>query len=122
MLGESSIRQILALAGEGLNSESISRELQIEEALVKLTLSANSSGTAPDRDINDAQLELLRQRAYNLAMGSEDDSVSARMTMFLIERDKPRQEKQSLNINVINQAIIQAKGKMAELTDLYHEV
>lgn len=120
MIGENESRQIVALSRDGCSAEEISKSLDIELAAVKLVLSANNQGSAVDRDINDAQLSELRQRAYNLAMYSQEDAVSARMTMFLIERDKPRKSQDShLSITNINQALIQANASFGELLKEY---
>ncbi len=43
-----------------------------------------------DGDIDDEQLNTLRKHAFKLALQNEDLGVSAKMTRFLIERDKPK--------------------------------
>jgi hypothetical protein len=120
MIGELSSRQILALSNEGCAADVISKELKIEESLVRLVLSAHKGGSQDDRDINDAQLALLRSRALGLALGAEDETVAAKMTMFLIERDRPRKvEHTGPNIGQINMAISVAREKFLELSDKY---
>jgi len=120
MIGDLTQRQVLALAEQGASSTEIAETLEIEEAAVKLVLNANSAGSAQDRDINDEQLAILRQKAFQLAVGAEDESVSARMTMFLIERDKPRLKEQTISpFMQINNAIINGSARFDELARQY---
>jgi len=120
MINELAIEQIVALSKQGAASGEIAAELGIPEEQVKLALRANRMGTNDDRDINDAQLALLRQRAYNLAF-DDDSSVAAKMVMFLVERDKPKAQFAGggANINLINQAIVMATGEFEKMKDSY---
>lgn len=120
MIGELSARQIVALSQQGLSAAEISEVLKTDEASVRLVLNRNEVGVPEDRDIDDAQLKTLRKNAYDLALGAEDDNTRARMTMFLIERDRPVKKKEDLggargNITLINQAILQSNAKVNEL-------
>ena len=118
--GELSNEQILSCAREGLSADEISAELKIPVERVKLVLVRHSAGGEQDRDINDDDLARLRAHAVHLAMGAEDESVQAKMTMYLIDRDKPRApaEKPS-NILAINQAVVLAQDKFQELIKEY---
>lgn len=124
MIGEMTSRQIVALANEGLDCGSIARELNVEVSLVKLVLSANlPQDSSPERDLDDNDLVELRHNAKRLALCAEDESVQARMTMFLIERDKPRKIADSgPNIGNINIAIMQSREKFMELTEKYAKI
>lgn len=121
LVGELSARQVCALRRDGLTVEEIARGLGITEAEVQLVLERNGDNSqAADRDINDGQLAALREKALQLALYSEEDSVSARMTMFLIERDKPRAVKESGNsIQLIQNAIITANENFKKLVAEY---
>lgn len=119
MFNEIENRQILALANQGGTAAEIAKALDIEEAGVRLVLAAHEKGSVEDRDINDEQLERLRKHAYNLAVGAEDEVVQARLTMFLLERDKPSDRKSSNNITSINQALILANDSFKKLVDSY---
>ena len=114
MIGDLTSRQILALSNDGLSPAIIARELSIEEAFVRLVLAKHNAGTSEDRDINDEQLKILRSEAYSLATGAEDEGVRAKMTMYLIDRDKPKRVEQISPITLINQAIIQAQAAYQE--------
>lgn len=119
MLNENTVSQIISLANQGADAEEISKELVVDKALVKLTLRANKVGTEDDRDINDAQLMLLRKRAFDLCF-VEDAAVSSRMTQFLIERDKPRDKGNTgVNFTAINNALIVAQEEFAKLQASY---
>ncbi len=117
MVGELTSRQILALAKDGLDSGAIAKSLDIEEALVRLVLARHVPGA--DRDIDDEQLASLRRKAYTLAMSAEDETVSARMVMFLIERDKPSKAGQGSSIMAINNAIVMANENFNKMIDEY---
>lgn len=120
MTGEITNRQILAMANEGLNADLIAADLGLAIEQVKLVLSAHRAGTEVDRDINDTQLAALRRNAYNLALGSDDDSVQARMTMFLIERDRPKDHAENQSeITAINNAIIIGRAAYEEMMEQY---
>lgn len=120
MIGEIASRQILVLSDEGLSSMQIATELGIQEELVKLTLNAYKKGSEVDRDINDSQLQLLRQKALSLALAADDESVSARMCMYLIDRDKPKDSGSAgPSIGAINMVILGAQEKLKELTAKY---
>lgn len=122
MIGEMQTRQILALSNEGLGSAEIAKELMIEEGLVKLCLGAHKKGTEEDRDINDAQLRLIRQKLTDLALGAQDEAVMAKVGMYLLDRDKPRKiESGGINIEAINIAIQAAKQNFNELVKAYQE-
>lgn len=125
MIGDLTQRQILALSSEGAPPDEIAAALEIEEAAVRLVLSAHNSApiaNSSDRDINDEQLAILRAKAYELATSAEDEGISLRATMFLIERDKPRLSVQSTNpIIQINQAISAGSGRFEELSKLYSD-
>ena len=117
MICSSLINQALTLHRQGASDEEISRELDLSLDIVKGVLARNGV----DRDINDEQLSNLRQRAYNLAMFSEEDSVSARMVEFLIERDKPRQKEHPMqsSITLIQNAIISAQQRSKTVLEEY---
>lgn len=116
MIGELESRQILSLAGDGASPAEIAKGLGVEESLVRLVLSSHEVGNTADRDINDEQLEALRRHAYNLAIGSSEESIQAKMTMFLLERDKPSGGRNGNSITAINQALILANGAFEKLT------
>jgi len=119
MVNELINRQIVACREQGAAPEDIAAELGINVATVNLVLSAHGLG---DRDITDEQLVLLRQNAFELAMQKSDLSVSSRMTQYLIDRDKPRQEQHQTPLIVINNAIQSANEKLAELSKEYSNV
>lgn len=120
MTGEIINRQILALSVDGVNAEGISSDLGVPIEQVKLVLNAHNAGSSVDRDINDEQLANLRRNAYNLALGSEDEAVQARMTMYLMDRDKPKAlPSEHSGITAINKAIIIAKSSYDELMKEY---
>lgn len=112
-------RQICSLGEQGCTVEQISKELDVESALVKLILSRNNVSGASDRDITDEDLKLLRRKAVDLALGAEDESVQARMTMFLIERDRPAVRAPTSPLVAINQAIISANENFSRLLKEY---
>lgn len=120
LIGNVETAQILGLFADGMNSSDISRELNIGEDLVKLVLSAqNGTAVTADRDITEEQLKLLRNRCYNLAF-SEDDTVSLRACMFLIERDKPKTANViGSNITILNQAILTAREGFNKMKEVY---
>lgn len=120
MIGELDSRQILSLARQGASAEEISKELSLELELVKLVMNRQNIGSDQDRDINDEQLRALRDRAFSLAM-SNDENISARLTMFLIERDKPKNVSSGNPIMLINNAIIGAREKFEKLKEAYSE-
>ncbi len=128
MLGELTTRQIIVFAEQGASVKEIADELQIEEAMVRLVLAANNAGNPEDRDINDAQLAQLRQKAFELALTAESESVAAQLTMFLIERARPAKKDladQNSARNIIyniNQAVIGATSKFNELAEKYQNV
>lgn len=120
MITELANNQIIALSREGLTSSEIAKETNLPEELVKLSLRSNNSGTEADRDISDADLALLRKNALHLALNSDNDAVKAKLTMFLIERDKPRLNNAPVtNIQVINQQIERANNRFAEMEKVY---
>lgn len=120
MIGENESRQVLALSKDGASAEEIARSLDLELGMVKLVLGANGAGEVADRDINDEQLAQLREKAFNLAMYSQEDSVAARMTMFLIERDRPSKKLDSgVSIANINNALIAANSSFNDLLKEY---
>lgn len=120
MIGEMQIRQICALVKDGMTPEQIASSLDIDVALVKLAVARN--GQDGDRDIDDETLKTLRSHAVALALHAEDEAVQARMTQYLIDRDKPRQVQATLNpITLINQALVMANGKFDELVQRYQE-
>jgi hypothetical protein len=120
MIGQLEQGQILSLAAQGAGAEEIATELGIELALVKLVLRAQGAGNESDRDINDAELALLRKRAFTLCF-SEDESVAAKMTMFLIERDKPKLTNpvNGNSITLVNNAIMLAQSEFNKLRNSY---
>jgi hypothetical protein len=114
MIDELTTRQIAALLRDGCTVDEIASQLGVEEALVKLV--GARVGTIEDRDIDDNELRVLRKHAYNLAVGASDDATQARMTMFLLERDRPSKKvMESSPIAVINNAIIAANGAFEKL-------
>lgn len=119
MLDELNTRQIVALSKDGMSSGEIASSLGIEEAAVKLVMNRNEVGSAVDRDIDDDQLAALRRHAVGLALGAEDEGVQARMTMFLIERDKPKERSVSSPIVQINQALISANETFKKMVETY---
>lgn len=122
LVNELTAQQILALARDGCSAEQISGALEVPLEQVKLALVSNNLGSAADRDINDEQLARLRQRAYDLAMYSQEDAVSARMTMFLIERDKPSKKIEQGNVLVnINNAIMGAQQNFNRMLEEYKD-
>lgn len=118
MVHELTNRQILAASSQGISPELIAKELDLDLATVNLVLAAHNQG---DRDINDNQLAILRQNAFDLACQREDISVAARMTTFLIERDKPRSQVSASPMIVINNAIAAASQRFDELAKGYTE-
>ena len=122
MIGEMQSRQILALSHEGLGPADISRELLIDEGLVKLCLGAYKEGSEEDRDINDAQLKMIRQKLTDLALGAQDEAVAAKCGMYLLDRDKPRKiDTGGVNIQAINIAIQAARQNFNDLVKVYQE-
>jgi hypothetical protein len=107
----------MTLADQGASVEEISDHTGMNVAEVKLVLSAHNA--APDRDINDDELAFLRQKAVRLAMQDHDLNVAARMTQFLIERDKPRTQQVTSPIAAINKAIIIANDSFKSLLSDY---
>lgn len=119
MVDDLTSRQILELAAQGTPREEISSALAVEPALVNLVLSSHGQAAA-ERDIDDEQLAVLRRQAYKLALQNEDLGVSAKMTRFLIERDKPKAVAQTASpLANINQAIILAQGSSKKLMEEY---
>ena len=122
MLNDLTTRQIVELAGQGVNAEEIATTLSVELPLVKLVLNRNELGSAQDRDIDDAQLSQLRGHAFWLATQSADISVAAKMTRFLLERDKPRTSSNASGaspITQVNIAIAAAQENFKKLTAAY---
>lgn len=117
MIGENTTRQIAALAEQGCTSAAIAESLGVEEAYVKLVMQRNEVGN--DRDIDDTQLASLRKHAFNLAVAAENEGIQARMTMFLIERDKPKEKKDVSPIMLINQAIVAARTDFDKLKESF---
>lgn len=111
----------MSLANDGASAAQIAKALEVEEPLVRAVLARNEVGEAIDRDINDAQLAALRQNAFQLAIAGENEAVRARMTMFLIERDKPRERREISPITAINKAIILANDQFKNLLSEYGE-
>lgn len=109
-------KQILSLFAQGSPAEEIASVLNIELPLVELTLTAHQVG---DRDITDEQLALLRGRAFSLALQNDDISVAARMTQYLIDRDKPAKPSSISPVIAINNAIIQANQNFEKLKEEY---
>lgn len=119
MVDELTSRQIIRLSEQGAPAEEIASTLSLELPFVKLVLSSNSQGSDVDRDINDDQLKRLRDHAFHLAVGADDEAVQARMTQFLIERDKPRERAPMNPIIAINQALIQANDSFKQMTEKF---
>lgn len=121
MLNDISQRQILELSAQGAAAEEIAGTLGCELGMVKLVLARNNTGSAEDRDINDEMLARLRDHAFNLALQTEDLGVSAKMTRFLIERDKPRAavQQNTAPLVQINAAILAAQDSFKKLTTSY---
>lgn len=120
MLGSVEQRMVLSLAAQGSGAETISAELGYALEDVKLVLNAYKSGAEEDRDITDTQLSTLRMRAYTLALQDSDLGVSARMTQFLIERDKPKEKQQTVSpLVMINNAIVGVRERFDQLKDIY---
>lgn len=120
MIGELGTEQILSCSREGLSAEEISAELHLPVERVKLVLARHAAGAESDRDINDDDLARLRMHALSLALGAEDEAVQAKMTMYLIDRDKPRATvAPPSNILAINQAVVLAQGRFQELMKEY---
>ena len=118
MLGELTSRQIVALGRDGLAVPDIAEQLGVEVSLVKLVLEGNS--VPGDRDITDDDLSALRRHAVDLALRAENEAIQARMTMYLIDRDKPRAAPaQASPITLINNALIAANQSLKALTDEY---
>lgn len=108
----------MALVKDGMAVEDIANSINVDPALVKLVVARNSQDG--DRDITDEDLKTLRRHAVDLALSAEDEAVQARMTQWLIERDKPKQKDVSINpILAINQAIIASTQQFHELTKAY---
>lgn len=111
-------RQVLALSSQGFKPDAIAGELEIGEEIVRSVLSVNKAGAVEDRDIDDAQLKRLRAHAFDLATMANDEGVQAKLTMFLLERDRPAKPaitSTGINPVQINIAIQQANDRMAEL-------
>lgn len=122
MLNDLTTRQIVELAGQGTPAEEIASTLSVDLALVKLVLSRNDLGSAQDRDINDSQLSQLRAHAFWLATQAADIPVAAKMTRFLLERDKPRVTSGASGaspITQVNIAIAAAQENFKKLTAAY---
>lgn len=119
MLDSIQTKQILALTAQGASPEDIASGLSVPPAEVNATLVL--AGKASERDIDDAQLLLLRRRAFELAMQPGDLKVSSSMTQFLIERDKPREVQTGAgnSITVINQAIQTGHEGFEKLKEKY---
>lgn len=115
-MGELSIEQVLSLSRDGLGAPEIAKELSLPEERVKLVLSRHNAGSNADRDIDDEDLTRLRAHALALALGAENEAVQAKMTMYLIDRDKPRTKaEEPSNILAINQAIFLAQSRFKDL-------
>lgn len=120
LIDDLTARQILALKSQGAGDKEIADTLGIEEPLVALTLSRYENNS--DRDIDDAQLAALRQRAVTLAMQESDLTVAARMTQFLIERDKPsKRDTQVSSITQINQQILASREAFEKLAESFNK-
>ena len=118
MLGELQTRQIVSLLADGMAPDQIASSLELDVALVKLVAARHNQGE--DRDITDQDLAALRAHAVSLALGAENEAVQAKMTMFLIERDKPKKQNTVINpVVLVNQAIRQANGIFNELSQAY---
>jgi len=119
MVPELVSRQILALASQGSGVSEIASSLGIEEPFVKLVLERHAEVDAVDRDINDDELKALRHHAFRLATEANDETVQARLTMFLIERDKPSKERGGSSILAINKALVLANDSFQNLVKDY---
>lgn len=119
MVNDLTSKQIVELAAQGTPPAEIASVLSIEPAFVNLVLAAQGN-TSAERDIDDQQLEVLRRHAFRLATQTDHLPVAAKMTRFLIERDKPRAATPTTSpIANINQAIILAQGKFHESIKSY---
>jgi hypothetical protein len=120
MIGELEQLQIKTLLEQGAVAEDVAKELGIEVALVKLV--GAKAELVEDRDITDSELQYLRKHAYNLATGADSHEVQSRMTMFLLERDRPSKKEASVNIIAqINQNLLQGVSRFEELAKVYKE-
>jgi hypothetical protein len=120
MLGELEQLSIRTLLAQGAKVEDIASEMGIEVALVKLVGAREE--LVEDRDITDQELQYLRKHAYNLATGADSHEVQARMTQFLLERDRPSKKEASVNIIAqINQNLAQGTSRFEELAKVYKE-
>ena len=120
-MNELESRQVAALAGQGFGVGDIASQLGLDELDVKLCLRAEGEGRDEDRDITDEDLKKLRKNALSLALGANDESVQAKMTMFLIERDRPSKVAVGTGVNPmqINIMIQEANKRMAETIQAY---
>jgi hypothetical protein len=121
MIGELQTRQILALVKDGMPIEQIAHSLDIDPALIKLAVARNSQDG--DRDITDEDLARLRAHAVSLALNADNEAVQAKMTMYLIDRDKPKNSNVTINpILMVNQAIKEAHASFHDLVKEYTDV
>ena len=115
-------RQIIAGANSGMSAEDISRDLGIGIEAVKVALAVNNTGTAADRDINDDELGAIRKNLASLALNASDEAVQARVGMYLLDRDKPRNTQEKFSgITAINNAIILGQSAYENLMKTYEE-
>lgn len=120
MIGELQTRQILALIKDGCTPEQVAESMNVDPALIKLIVARNSQDG--DRDITDEDLRTLRRHAFDLATSAEDESIQAKMTQWLIERDKPKSKEVTINpILAINQAILASRQSFNELLKEYSD-
>jgi hypothetical protein len=119
VIGELESRQIAAWLSGGCSPEDIARELGVDIALVKLVGAKNE--LVADRDISDEELGILRKHAFALAVSAESQEVQAKMTTFLLERDRPSKKEAAVNIiTQINQGLASANAKYDEMIKLYN--
>lgn len=116
MINELTTRQIAKALRDGASAEEVSEAFGVELAMVKLVAVKNEVGNVVDRDIDDDQLSVLRKHAYQLALGAADDATQARVTMFLLERDKPsKKASEGSPLMRINQAIMASNEAFSKL-------
>lgn len=123
MVSEITARQIGSLLGDGASVADVAEEFGLEPSVVRLIGERMNvaKGQSGDRDITDADLVSLRKKALDLALSAESQEVQARMTMFLLERDKPSKKDQGQGnmIAQINQIILQGNEKYDNLVKGY---
>jgi hypothetical protein len=117
ILGELQTRQIAALHADGMTIEQISSSLDLAPELVKLAVARNSNDG--DRDITEEDLRRLRSHAVALALGADNEGVQARMTQWLIERDKPKVSANVSPVLMINQALVAMQQNYGDLLKSY---